>query len=170
MQSSRINENMGRRDWDVLRMSNDDRRQRNWKVSEVVHRPNDRRNGYRGNYGNGPQRNQGYESRNRLDRDNQRFNKNNGRYQSRNRGPSENFSRVGRRDSGLLNALKIQNNQDDPSQSLKNIPIRLSAICMFPVELPYVPILLNETFTKHYGIPGQKSHLYQRKFTKNIFL
>ncbi|GFU01930.1 hypothetical protein TNCV_1524201 [Trichonephila clavipes] len=53
-----MNENMGRRNWDVRRMPNDCRRQRNWWDAEVVHRPNDRRNIYRGNYENGPQRNQ----------------------------------------------------------------------------------------------------------------
>ncbi|GFW76410.1 uncharacterized protein TNCV_1581891 [Trichonephila clavipes] len=85
MQGSRINENLGRRDWDVRRMSNDDFRHRNWRDAEVVHSSNDRRNGYRGTYGNDTQRNQrneGFESRNRFDRDNQRFN-NNGKYQSR---------------------------------------------------------------------------------------
>ncbi|GFU64996.1 uncharacterized protein TNCV_2851981 [Trichonephila clavipes] len=54
MRSSRNNENEGRRDWDVRRMSNDDGRRRNWRNLEVVQRPNDRRNSYRGNYENGP--------------------------------------------------------------------------------------------------------------------
>ncbi|GFY22254.1 uncharacterized protein TNCV_3298971 [Trichonephila clavipes] len=63
-------------------------------------------------------------------------------------GPSENFSRRYRRHGGRLNILKVQDDQDDQSQSVKDIPIRLSAICMSPVELPYAPILLDETFTK----------------------
>ncbi|GFV94003.1 hypothetical protein TNCV_3573561 [Trichonephila clavipes] len=57
-------------------MSNDDRRQRNWRDAEVVHRPNHKRNGYRGYYWNGSQRNQknqGFESRSRFDRDNQSY-------------------------------------------------------------------------------------------------
>ncbi|GFU40166.1 hypothetical protein TNCV_1082501 [Trichonephila clavipes] len=68
--------------------------------------------------------------------------------ESRNRGPSEKFSRGDRRHGGRLNILKVQDDQDDQSQMVKDIPIRLSATCMSPVELPYVPILLNETFTK----------------------
>ncbi|GFT53665.1 hypothetical protein TNCV_1918141 [Trichonephila clavipes] len=52
-------------------MSKDDHRPRNWRNAEVVHRQNDRRNSYRGNYENGPQRNQGFQSRNRFDSDNQ---------------------------------------------------------------------------------------------------
>ncbi|GFW50953.1 uncharacterized protein TNCV_3592351 [Trichonephila clavipes] len=53
-----------------------------------------------------------------------------------------------RRQSGRLNALRFRVDQDDQSQNVRNPPIRLSAICMSPVELPYVPILSNETFTK----------------------
>ncbi|GFU69080.1 uncharacterized protein TNCV_4458071 [Trichonephila clavipes] len=93
-------------------------------------------------------RNQGLKSRDRFDRDDQRFNIKNGRYQSRNRGSSENFCRGDRRHGGRLNVLKVQDDQVGQSQSVKDIPIRVSAICMCPVELPYVPILLNETFTK----------------------
>ncbi|GFS75553.1 uncharacterized protein TNCV_3425001 [Trichonephila clavipes] len=36
----------------------------------------------------------------------------------------------------------------DQTQSINQSPIKLSAICMSSVELPYVPILLDETFTK----------------------
>ncbi|GFW98054.1 uncharacterized protein TNCV_1203551 [Trichonephila clavipes] len=97
-QCSRSRENLGRHDWYVRRMSNDDGRRRNWRDAEVVYRPNDRRNSYRGNNENmvlthRSQRNQAFESGNRYNRDNQRFNTNNGVYQSRNRGPSKNFSR-----------------------------------------------------------------------------
>ncbi|GFS83921.1 hypothetical protein TNCV_2363541 [Trichonephila clavipes] len=82
--------------------------------AEVAHRPNDRRNSYRGNYVNGPQRNQGFESRNRFDRDNQGLNNNNnGKYLSRNRGPSEHFSRGDRRHGGRLLTLKVKDDQDD---------------------------------------------------------
>ncbi|GFX69364.1 uncharacterized protein TNCV_3866421 [Trichonephila clavipes] len=38
--------------------------------------------------------------------------------------------------------------KEDQKQSINQSPIKLSAICMSPVELPYVPILLDETFTK----------------------
>ncbi|GFX61166.1 hypothetical protein TNCV_4565611 [Trichonephila clavipes] len=66
----------------MRRMSNNEQILRNWRDAEVVRRPNDRRDIYRGNYGNGPQRNQrnqGLLSRNMFDRDNQRFNNNNGK-------------------------------------------------------------------------------------------
>ncbi|GFX59193.1 uncharacterized protein TNCV_937081 [Trichonephila clavipes] len=53
MWGSRSKENMGRRDWDVRWMSNDNGRRRNWRDAEIVQRPNDRRNRYRGNYENG---------------------------------------------------------------------------------------------------------------------
>ncbi|GFV67147.1 hypothetical protein TNCV_3669021 [Trichonephila clavipes] len=88
MQCSRSNDNIGRRNWGVLRMSDDGKRQRNCRNEEVVHRPNDTRNSYRGNYESSPQRsqkNQGFERINIFDRDNQRLNTNNERYQSRNR-------------------------------------------------------------------------------------
>ncbi|GFX84866.1 uncharacterized protein TNCV_4996981 [Trichonephila clavipes] len=94
-------------------MSNDDGRRRDAKV---VHELNNRRNSYRGNDENGPQRKQGFESGNRFNRDNQSSN-NNGRYEPRNRGPSENFSRGDRRHGGRLNALKVPSDQVDKSQS-----------------------------------------------------
>ncbi|GFX39962.1 uncharacterized protein TNCV_2647251 [Trichonephila clavipes] len=66
----------------------------------------------------------------------------------RNRGSSENFSRGDRRQSGRLNVLKVFDDQNDQTQSANYVPIKLSAICMSSVELPNVPILLNDTFTK----------------------
>ncbi|GFW10531.1 uncharacterized protein TNCV_893261 [Trichonephila clavipes] len=49
MQGSRRNSSTERQDWDVNRMSNDERIRGNWTDAEVVPRPNDRRNGYRDN-------------------------------------------------------------------------------------------------------------------------
>ncbi|GFX28274.1 uncharacterized protein TNCV_1125281 [Trichonephila clavipes] len=49
---------------------------------------------------------------------------------------------------GRLNVLKVSDIKGDQTQSINQSPIKLSAICMSPVELPYVPILLDETFTK----------------------
>ncbi|GFV30814.1 hypothetical protein TNCV_3261451, partial [Trichonephila clavipes] len=170
MQGSRVNKNRERRDWDMRQMSIDDSRQRNWSDADVVHRQNDRRNSYRGNYGNGSQRkqrNQGFESRNRFDRDNQRFNNNNGKYQYRNRRPRENFSRENQRHGGRLNVLKVL---DDQSQSIKNIPIRLLAICMSAAELLCVPILLNETFTKALWDTGAEKSFICENVYKSIFL
>ncbi|GFY32442.1 uncharacterized protein TNCV_3559501 [Trichonephila clavipes] len=66
----------------------------------------------------------------------------------RNRGSSENFSRGDRSQIGRVNVLKVRDGQNDQTQSVNEVPIKLSAICMSPVELPYVPIYLNGTFTK----------------------
>ncbi|GFU87946.1 transposable element Tcb2 transposase [Trichonephila clavipes] len=66
----------------------------------------------------------------------------------RNRGSSENFSRGSRKQMGRLNVLKVNDIKGDQTQSINQSQIKLSAICMSPVELPYVPILLDETFTK----------------------
>ncbi|GFW18558.1 uncharacterized protein TNCV_1222191 [Trichonephila clavipes] len=66
----------------------------------------------------------------------------------RNRGSSENFSRGDRRQRGRLNVLKVSDDQNDQTPSANEVPIKLSVIRMSPVELPYVPILLNDTFTK----------------------
>ncbi|GFU62391.1 hypothetical protein TNCV_318951 [Trichonephila clavipes] len=66
----------------------------------------------------------------------------------RNGGSSENFSRSDRRQRGRLNVLKVSDVQSDQTQSTNEGPIKLSAICMSPMELPYDPILLNDTITK----------------------
>ncbi|GFV08019.1 uncharacterized protein TNCV_1046481 [Trichonephila clavipes] len=47
-----------------------------------------------------------------------------------------------------LNVLIVNDIKGDQTQSINQSPIKLSAVCMSPVELPYVPILLDETFTK----------------------
>ncbi|GFU79684.1 uncharacterized protein TNCV_4036911 [Trichonephila clavipes] len=114
----------------------------------------------RGNYENGRQGNQWFDSKNRFQRDDRRFNdrgyqfRNGGqnddfsRVDRKNRRSSENFSRGDRRQRGRLNVLKVNDDQNYQTQSANEVPIKLSAICMSPVELPYVPILLNDTFTK----------------------
>ncbi|GFU93800.1 uncharacterized protein TNCV_1660241 [Trichonephila clavipes] len=68
----------------------------------------------------------------------------------RNRVSSENFSRGDRRQKGRLNILKVRDDQSDQTytQSANEVPIKLYAICLSPVELPYVSILLNDTLTK----------------------
>ncbi|GFW79372.1 uncharacterized protein TNCV_2477791 [Trichonephila clavipes] len=47
---------------------------------------------------------------------------------------------------GRLNVLKVRDIKGDQTQSINQSPIKLSAICMSPVELPYVPILLDLNF------------------------
>ncbi|GFW18869.1 uncharacterized protein TNCV_5133221 [Trichonephila clavipes] len=92
MQVSRNSDNVGRRDWNVRRMSNDDDRRRNWRNSEVLRRPSNGGNDYRGNYETVRQRNQGFESRNGFNRDDRRFNDRG--YQSENRVQSHRYDRV----------------------------------------------------------------------------
>ncbi|GFU24957.1 retrovirus-related Pol polyprotein from transposon 297 [Trichonephila clavipes] len=114
--------------------------------------------GYTGsNYENSRQGNQRFYSRNRFQRDYRRLS--DGVYQFRNRGQNddfsrgdrrnrgsrENFSRGDRRQRGKLNVLKVR--VDEKNQTTE-VPITLPVICMSPVELPCVPILLNDTFTK----------------------
>ncbi|GFX91432.1 uncharacterized protein TNCV_3545151 [Trichonephila clavipes] len=68
---------------------------------------------------------------------------------------------------GRLNALKVSDVQSDQTQSTNVVPIKLSAICMSSVELPYVPILLNETFTKALWDTGvEKSFISEETYRK----
>ncbi|GFX29389.1 uncharacterized protein TNCV_3997651 [Trichonephila clavipes] len=136
MRGSKNSDNVERQDWNERRMSNADDSRRNKR-----------------NYENGRQGNQWLGSRNRFQKDDRRFNdrgyhfRNGGqnddfsRGDRKNRGSSENFSPGDRRQRGRLNVLKIRDNQNDQTQSANEVPIKLSAICMSPVELPYVPIL-----------------------------
>ncbi|GFX80330.1 uncharacterized protein TNCV_3930831 [Trichonephila clavipes] len=148
MRGSGNSDNVERRSWNERRMSNADDSRRNWRNSEVVLRPRNGRNDYRSNYENGRQGNQWFDSRNRLQKDDRRFNdrryqfRNRGqkddfsREDRRNRGSSENFSRGDRRQRDRLNVLKVSDDQNDQTQSANEVPIKLSAICMPPVEPP----------------------------------
>ncbi|GFV95902.1 uncharacterized protein TNCV_1729521 [Trichonephila clavipes] len=156
MRGSGNSDNVERRGWNERRMSDADDNRRNL---EVLGRPNKGRN-YSGKYVNGHQGNQWFDSKNRFQRDDRRYN--NRGYQFRNgvqnddfsggdrrkRGSSENFSRGDKRQRGRLNVLKVRDDQNDQTQSANEVLIKLSAIFMSPVDLPYVPILLNDTFTK----------------------
>ncbi|GFT30912.1 uncharacterized protein TNCV_1682911 [Trichonephila clavipes] len=63
MRGSGYNDNNERRGWNENRMSNADDSRRNWRNSEVVRRPSNGRNDYRGNYENSRQGNQWFDSR-----------------------------------------------------------------------------------------------------------
>ncbi|GFV22973.1 uncharacterized protein TNCV_1534081 [Trichonephila clavipes] len=151
IRGSRNSDNVERRGWDEHRMSNLDDNRRNWRNSEVVRRPSNGKNDYRGNYENGRQGNQWFESRNRFQKDERRFNDRGNQFRNgsqiddfsrgnhRNRGSSENFRRNDRRQRGRLNVLKVSKVQSDQTQSINEVPTKLSAICMSPVELLYVP-------------------------------
>ncbi|PRD26394.1 UNVERIFIED_CONTAM: hypothetical protein NCL1_38229 [Trichonephila clavipes] len=141
-------------------MSNVGNNRGNWRNSEVVRRPNNGRNDYRGNYQNSHQGNQWFESRDRFQNAGHRFNDRGYQYRNkgqnddfsrgdqRNRGSSEHFSRGGRKEMGQLNVLKVSDVKGDQTQSINESLIKLSAICMSPLELPYISILLDENFTK----------------------
>ncbi|GFW25582.1 uncharacterized protein TNCV_1308431 [Trichonephila clavipes] len=178
---SRNSNNMEGRGRNERRMSNVGNNRGNWRHSEVVHRPNNGRNDYRRSNQN-RQENQWFESRNRFQNDDRRFNdrgyqfRNRGqndnfsRGDQRNRGSSENFSRGSRKQMGRLNVLKVNDIKGDQTQSINQSPIKLSAICMSPVELPYVPILLDETFTKALWDTGaEKSFISEETYQKYFF-
>ncbi|GFU11827.1 uncharacterized protein TNCV_4192451 [Trichonephila clavipes] len=163
-------------------MSNVGSNRGNWRNSEVVHRPNNGRNDYRGSHQNNREGNQWFESRNRFQNDERRLNdrgyqfRNRGqnddfsRGDQRNRGSSENFSRGSRKQMGRLNVLKVNDIKGDQMQSINQSPIKLSAICMSPVELPNVPILLDETFTKALWDTGaEMSFISEETYQKYFF-
>ncbi|GFV20621.1 uncharacterized protein TNCV_776661 [Trichonephila clavipes] len=95
---SRNSDNVEGRGWNVRRMSNVGNNRGNWRNSEVVRRLNNGRNDYRGNYQNNRQGNQWFESRNRFQNDDRRFNDRG--YQFRNRGQNDDFSRGDQRNRG----------------------------------------------------------------------
>ncbi|GFY34488.1 uncharacterized protein TNCV_2821741 [Trichonephila clavipes] len=84
---SRNSNNVEGRGFNERRISNIGNNRGNWRSSEVVHRPNNGRNDYRGSHQNNCQRNQWFESRNRFQNDDRRFNDRG--YQFRNRGGSK---------------------------------------------------------------------------------
>ncbi|GFU23624.1 uncharacterized protein TNCV_2909851 [Trichonephila clavipes] len=155
---------------------------RNWRHSELVRRPNNGRGDYRGNYQNNRQGNQWFESRNRFQNDDRRFNdrgyqfRNRGqnddfsRGHKRNRGSSENFSLGSRKQIVQLNILKVNDVKGDKTQSTHESPIKLSAISMYPMELPYAPFLLDDTFTKALWDTGEeKSFISEETYRKYVF-
>ncbi|GFW39184.1 uncharacterized protein TNCV_1831741 [Trichonephila clavipes] len=182
IRGSRNSDNVEGRGWNERRMSNVGNNRGNWRNSEVVRRPSNGRNDYRGNYENSRQGNQWFESRNRFQKDDRRFNdrgyqfRNGGqkdyfsRGDHRNRGSSENFSQGDRRQRARLNVLKISDVKSDQTQSLNEEPVKLSAICMIPVELPYVPILLNEFLMKALWYKGaEKLFISEETYQKYFF-
>ncbi|GFX96364.1 uncharacterized protein TNCV_2054831 [Trichonephila clavipes] len=179
---SRNSNNVEGRGRNERRMSNVGNNRGNCRNSEMVHRPNNGRNYYRGSNQNNRQGNQRFESRNRFQNDDRRFNDRGYQFRNRdqnddfsrgdqrNRSSSENFSRSTRKQMGRLNVLKVNDIKGDQTQSINQSPIKLSAICMSPVELPYVPILLDETFTKALWDTGtEKSFISEETYQKYFF-
>ncbi|GFU63820.1 uncharacterized protein TNCV_3496321 [Trichonephila clavipes] len=98
IRGSRNSDNVEERGWNERRMSNVGNNRGNWRNSEVVRRLNNGRNDYRGNYEKSRQGNQWFESRNRFQNDDHRFNDRG--YQFRNRGQNDDFSRGEHRNRG----------------------------------------------------------------------
>ncbi|GFW51364.1 retrovirus-related Pol polyprotein from transposon opus [Trichonephila clavipes] len=72
---------------------------------------------------------------------------------------------------GRLNVLKVSDIKGDKTQSINQSPIKLSAICMSPVELPYVPILLDVTFTKALWDTGaEKSFILEETYQMDVYM
>ncbi|GFV80801.1 uncharacterized protein TNCV_1901161 [Trichonephila clavipes] len=179
---SRNSNNEEGRGWNERRMSNVGNNRGNSRNSEVVHRPNNGRNDYRGSNQNNRQGNQWFENRNRFQNDDRRFNDRGYQFRNRgqnddfsrgdqkNRGLSENFSQGSRKQMGRLNVLKVNDIKGDQTQSINQSSIKLSEICMSLVELPYVPILLDETFTKALWDTGaEKSFISEETYQKYFF-
>ncbi|GFY33572.1 uncharacterized protein TNCV_3343081 [Trichonephila clavipes] len=151
-------------------------------IKTMVRRPNNGRNDYRSNYENSRQGNQWFESRNRFQNKDGRFNDRGYKYRNRgqkddfsrgdqrNRSSRENFNRGDRRQIRRLNVLKVSDVKGDQTQSINELQVKLSAICMSPVEIPYVPILLNETFTKALLDTGaEKASISEETYRKYFF-
>ncbi|GFU10409.1 retrovirus-related Pol polyprotein from transposon 297 [Trichonephila clavipes] len=102
---SRNSNNVEGRGWNERRISNVGNNRGNWRNSEVVHRPNNGKNDYRGNYQNNRQGNQWFESRNRLQNDDRRFSDRG--YQFRNRGQNDDFSR-GTKETGVRVKILVE--------------------------------------------------------------
>ncbi|GFU06981.1 retrovirus-related Pol polyprotein from transposon 17.6 [Trichonephila clavipes] len=83
---------------------------------------------------------------------------------------SESFNQGDRRHGGHRNCLRVHVDQNDQSQIEVNPSIMLSALCLSPLEPPYVPILLNETFTRALWDAGaEKSFISEKVYKKNFF-
>ncbi|GFV12020.1 uncharacterized protein TNCV_669511 [Trichonephila clavipes] len=74
IRGSKNSDKVERRGWNARRMSSIDNNRGNWRNSEVVRRPSNGRNDYRGKNENSRQGNQWFESRNRFQKDDRRFN------------------------------------------------------------------------------------------------
>ncbi|GFX51049.1 retrovirus-related Pol polyprotein from transposon gypsy [Trichonephila clavipes] len=71
---------------------------------------------------------------------------------------------------GRLNILKVSDIKGDQTRSINQSPIKLSAICMSPVELPCVSILLDETITKAFwDTEAEKSFISEETYQKYFF-
>ncbi|GFS99502.1 hypothetical protein TNCV_4534681 [Trichonephila clavipes] len=73
-----------------------------------------------------------------------------------------------RRHGGLLNCLKVRVHLNDQSQIEVSPLIRIAALRMSPVELPYVPILL-KTITKALWDTGAEKSLILEDTKNNFF-
>ncbi|GFW41268.1 retrovirus-related Pol polyprotein from transposon 297 [Trichonephila clavipes] len=98
IRGTRNSDNVEVRGWNERRRSSVDNNRGNWRNSEVVRRPSIGRNDYKGNYENSHQGNQLFESRNRFQKDDRRFNDRG--YKFRNGSQKDDFNRGNHRNRG----------------------------------------------------------------------
>ncbi|GFX86070.1 hypothetical protein TNCV_2403661 [Trichonephila clavipes] len=139
--------NVVKEDWGSRTLP-DWRRCGNWRDAAIVNMQNDARvmnvdsNGFR--YRGGA-RNQGFENTIRNDRGGQRSDSRRGRNDLVNRGSSNVWIKEDRK---ALNNVNCLSGRYDQSQIKINHPSRMATLRLSPVDLPYVPTLLHETFIK----------------------
>ncbi|GFX13877.1 uncharacterized protein TNCV_3421881 [Trichonephila clavipes] len=170
MRGSRNNDNVERRGWNERRMSNVDDSRRNWRNSEVV-----RRTDYKGNYENGRQGNQWFDSRNRFQKDDRRFNIRG--CQFRNAGQKDDFSRGDHRHRdkpGLTHVLYHEIDTEDKPPAVSR-PYRYDRVkqtileyhvdkmlkegTIIPIQSPYAsPFVLCK---KNNGLPPDNPEAYR---------
>ncbi|GFT93641.1 uncharacterized protein TNCV_2755051 [Trichonephila clavipes] len=175
MRGSGNSDNVERRGWNERRMSNVDDSRRNWRNSEVLRKPSNGKNDYRGNYENGRQVNQWFDSRNRFQKEDRRF-KDRG-YQFINGGQNADFSRGDRRNRdkpGLTHISYHEIDEEDKppvvsqmyrydrvKQTILNYHVEkiLKERTMIPIQSPYAsPVALCR---KNNGLPQNNPEAYR---------
>ncbi|GFU49668.1 uncharacterized protein TNCV_2906271 [Trichonephila clavipes] len=140
-------------------MSNVEDNRRNWRNSEVSRRPSNGRNYYRGNYENGREGNQWFDSKNRFQRDDRRFNDRG--YQFRNGGQNDDFSRGDRRNRDKPPVVSRPYHYDRVKQEILDYHIEkmLKDGPIIPIQSPYAsPVVLCR---KNNGLPPDNPEAYR---------
>ncbi|PRD20718.1 UNVERIFIED_CONTAM: hypothetical protein NCL1_53808 [Trichonephila clavipes] len=85
----------------------------------------------------------------------------------RNRSSNENFSRGVGRQRGRLNVLKVSDVKSDQTQSINEVPVKLSVLCMSPKELSS---FIKQEFMKVLWDTGvEKSFISEETYRKYFF-
>ncbi|GFX67872.1 uncharacterized protein TNCV_320451 [Trichonephila clavipes] len=148
---------------------------RNWRNSEVVRRSSISRNDYRGNYENGREGNQCFESRNRFQKDDRKLNDKG--YQFRNGGQKDDFSRGDHRNRDKRELKHVLYHEIDTGAkpSVVSRPYRYDRVkqaildyhvdkmlkegTIIPIQSPYEsPVVLRR---KNNGLPPDNPEAYR---------